>query len=389
MNSAHQTLKVLSDLLGHENQEIRPYVNGALYSILAIPSIREEAKAMGMEEILRCFIKDDQPDMNRQIEFIIKQLNSTESVEKYESDDEDEEAEEDDQDAMELDLDKDDAVQAQESEDTGEKLLLSDYPATGKGNNSKPKKKHTDSVLAMHEPLQRPITPSQRRASDHPSMNPLTNRPSSNLSRPPSNLSRPPTGSLDRPPTRSGSRPNTQEGERGGSNQRPASQTSQKSSGSNQALNPEYNQAFGSRPKIPRTPDVGNLSRQNSKVTPQSGKRPTSRGSIGSMPPPSPQYSESGPRPSSAGKSASISGSRRGSTSSQRGDQQQPTPSSQQQQQPTSPMSQQQPTTPVSQQQAKTPSSQQAKTPTSQQQQSPTPSSQQQQPKTPSTKSPV
>ena len=30
----------------------------------------------GMEEILRCFIKDDQPDMNRQIEFIIKQLNS-------------------------------------------------------------------------------------------------------------------------------------------------------------------------------------------------------------------------------------------------------------------------------------------------------------------------
>lgn len=32
----------------------------------------------GMEEILRCFIKDDQPDMNRQIEFIIKQLNSSE-----------------------------------------------------------------------------------------------------------------------------------------------------------------------------------------------------------------------------------------------------------------------------------------------------------------------
>ena len=26
---------------------------------------------------MRCFIKDDQPDMNRQIEFIIKQLNSS------------------------------------------------------------------------------------------------------------------------------------------------------------------------------------------------------------------------------------------------------------------------------------------------------------------------
>ncbi|XP_005104437.1 lisH domain-containing protein ARMC9 [Aplysia californica] len=77
IGNSHQTLKVLSDLLGHDNTEIRPYVNGALYSILAIPSIREDAKAMGMEEILRCFLKDDQPDMNRQIEFIIKQLNSS------------------------------------------------------------------------------------------------------------------------------------------------------------------------------------------------------------------------------------------------------------------------------------------------------------------------
>lgn len=51
---------------------------------------------MGMEEILRCFIKEDQPDMNRQIEFIIKQLNSTEleAVEEYDSDDEEEDEEE-------------------------------------------------------------------------------------------------------------------------------------------------------------------------------------------------------------------------------------------------------------------------------------------------------
>lgn len=101
----------------------------------------------------------------------------------------------------------------------------------------------------------------------------------------------------------------------------------------------EYNQAFGSRPKIPRTPDVSSLGKPSdsasqgrnsqqslgklsqhsqgrsslqsqgktsqSKVprTPDSGKRPTSRGSISGMPPPQPQYSESGPRPSSAGKS--------------------------------------------------------------------------------------
>ncbi|KAK2175425.1 hypothetical protein NP493_733g00009 [Ridgeia piscesae] len=70
-------LKVLTDLLGHDNKEIIPYVNGTLYSVLAMPAIREEAKAMGMEEILCCFVKEDQPDMNRQIEFIIKQLNSS------------------------------------------------------------------------------------------------------------------------------------------------------------------------------------------------------------------------------------------------------------------------------------------------------------------------
>ena len=46
VDNAQQVLKVLSDLLGHENQEIIPYVNGALYSILAIPTIREVAKSM-------------------------------------------------------------------------------------------------------------------------------------------------------------------------------------------------------------------------------------------------------------------------------------------------------------------------------------------------------
>lgn len=105
----------------------------------------------------------------------------------------------------------------------------------------------------------------------------------------------------------------------------------------------EYNQAFGSRPKIPRTPDVSSLGKgsqpqdspsqgktsqqsqgkqssqsqgrasqhsqgklSQSKVprTPDSSKRPTSRGSISGLPPPQPQYSESGPRPSSAGKSS-------------------------------------------------------------------------------------
>ncbi|OWF46707.1 LisH domain-containing protein ARMC9 [Mizuhopecten yessoensis] len=334
---ANQTLKVLSDLLGHENQEIRPYVNGALYSILAIPSIREEAKAMGMEEILRCFIKEDQPDMNRQIEFIIKQLNSTETVDEYASDDEDEEEEEEDQDAMELDLDKDEPIRPEGNELCGEQLLTTDYQAPGVG--SKPKKRHTDTVMAQQVPLQRPVTPSQRRGTDSP-------HPSQAGSRAVSSLSRQATPSrLDRPPTRSGSRPSTQEslaqpglrgpsrgplrdggpsrgmsrdGDRGDSraeSERPTSQASQKSlrppSKASQVVGKEYTQAFGSRPKIPRTPDVSGGVPKLPR-TPDSSKRPTSRGSISSSAPPPPQFSESGPRPSSAGKSAS--GSRRGSS---------------------------------------------------------------------------
>ncbi|KAK3732308.1 hypothetical protein QZH41_020461 [Actinostola sp. cb2023] len=111
-NSAH-VLKVLSDLLGHENQEvlrleftIRPYINGALYSILALPAIKEEARAMastfdnegiiklhdGMESILECFLNDENPDMQRQIQFIIKQLNTENPLATNDphSDDEDE-----------------------------------------------------------------------------------------------------------------------------------------------------------------------------------------------------------------------------------------------------------------------------------------------------------
>ncbi|XP_024898983.1 lisH domain-containing protein ARMC9 isoform X6 [Pteropus alecto] len=94
--AAGLVLKVLSDLLGHENHEIQPYVNGALYSILSIPSIREEARAMGMEDILRCFIKEGNAETVRQIEFIIKQLNSEELpdgvLESDDDEDEDDEA---------------------------------------------------------------------------------------------------------------------------------------------------------------------------------------------------------------------------------------------------------------------------------------------------------
>ncbi|XP_064610280.1 lisH domain-containing protein ARMC9-like isoform X2 [Liolophura sinensis] len=323
---ANQTLKVLSDLLGHDNQEIRPYVNGALYSILAIPSIREEAKAMGMEEILKCFIKDDQPDMNRQIEFIIKQLNSEEQVDDAESDDEEEDEDEEDQDAMEADLDKDELLVAQPGELSGEKLLTTEFISQSHGHT---KRKRNDHVGARNEPLQRPVTPGHRKLDTLMMSNQPRGVPQPD-SRPASRtnpaLSRPTSqNALARPPTRSGSRPASQDGvAKVRPRSRPSTQDRDQQAASTQSLSrsgsqiskqhnqpskraleklgpdvdvKEYESAFGSRPRIPRTPDV-------------SGKRPSSRET------PQPKYSESGPRPSSAGRTSTTGTPRKESTSS-------------------------------------------------------------------------
>ncbi|XP_064642056.1 lisH domain-containing protein ARMC9-like isoform X2 [Lineus longissimus] len=294
--NAHKTLKVLSDLLGHENAEILPYVNGTLYSILAIQSIRDEAKAMGMEEILKCFIKDGQPDMNRQIEFIIKQLNSSEESDDAESDDDDDEEEdEEDQDAMEADLDKAELIAALPGETTGEELLRTQYAGVPQSSH----KKRRDQLLA-NEPLTRPVTPGQRRAGE------FSLAPSRSQSR--NSQQRPKSRDVERPPTRSGSRPGTAESNRsGGSGEKQfssgtprPSQKSLEKQGS-QADVQEYGKAFSSRPKIPRTPDV-------------TGGRPTSRGSVADAAP-QPTYSDTLPR-SRPGSGSSRNGHAQNSNSS-------------------------------------------------------------------------
>nr|XP_045003262.1 lisH domain-containing protein ARMC9 isoform X2 [Jaculus jaculus] len=157
-------LKVLSDLLGHENHEIQPYVNGALYSILSIPSIREEARAMGMEDVLRCFIKEGNAEMTRQIEFIIKQLNSEEVLDGVlESDDDEDEDDEEDHDIMEADLDKDELIQPQLGELSGEKLLTTEYLGI-MTNTGKARRRGLASVQwSGEEPLCRPVTPGGHR----------------------------------------------------------------------------------------------------------------------------------------------------------------------------------------------------------------------------------
>uniref|UniRef100_A0A8C1MQJ2 LisH domain-containing protein ARMC9 n=1 Tax=Cyprinus carpio TaxID=7962 RepID=A0A8C1MQJ2_CYPCA len=305
---AKHVLKVLTELLGHENHEIRYYVNGALYSILSMPEIREEAKQMSMEEILRCYSKEENPELNRQIEFIIKQLNSADIPEhEPESDDEEDDDDDDEEDVMEADLDKEEVLQPQPKELSGESLLTTEYLGIMTNMVKMKRRSYPPSTRSIDEPLQRPVTPSshkntiaggdgvyavtRQRSEDSPAHSRFSSRP----------------------PTRTGSRPSTAESihqtlatdsecwrssvESGltGSPER------QGQNSTNGHLYSGQNVGFANRPKIPRTPDS------------DAGRTGRPR-----LPPLAPQFSNSEPQQSSSRPGSSAgSGGRPSQQSSQ------------------------------------------------------------------------
>ncbi|XP_053162937.1 lisH domain-containing protein ARMC9 isoform X1 [Hemicordylus capensis] len=305
---ANEVLKVLSDLLGHENHEIHPYVNGALYSILAIPSIREEARAMEMEDILRCYIEEGNADMIQQIEFIIKQLKSDDLVDdSAESDDEEkEDNDEEDHNSMEADLDKDEVLQPQPGELSGEKLLTTEYLGIMTNTPKVKKKPYPGIHQSIDEPLQRPVTPGYHRAAYPTPENDAISSCSRDMHAQHDQHSR--------PPTRSGKRPSRSElclsltsieTEASAVSPVPfgtercippaadiltiqSSDIAQDSG--NELSNSDFLSGFTSSPKLPSSPDIQSI-------------RP-GRGKIPNI---APQFSQSGPqqtsRPSSSGSS--------------------------------------------------------------------------------------
>ncbi|XP_078375388.1 lisH domain-containing protein ARMC9-like isoform X3 [Oculina patagonica] len=282
IKDAAHILRVLSDLLGHENQEIRPYVNGALYSILALPAVKEEARALGMEEILECFLKDDNPDMTRQIQFIIKQLNTDDpsATNDPESDDEDEDDDDDEGDAIDAELDKQEILEPSDGELCGEELLQTHYSMQKTSEQPKNRKKFPASLGPDH-PLTRPTTPGARTVE---AIQENTPRPTTTTIRPTSEQqSRPLTSSKSRPE----SRPTTEE--------RPSSTRKETKPGSDSVkpsiVRPPYEAPFVSKPKIPRTPD----SRPRTSTPPPLGR---------SASPPRPVSKDGRPGTSSSKKSS-------------------------------------------------------------------------------------
>jgi len=63
-------LKVLSDMMEHENLQVRTHVNGTLYSILKRDSLKQHANALGMLDMLVYLIKSSDEQMQRQVQYI-------------------------------------------------------------------------------------------------------------------------------------------------------------------------------------------------------------------------------------------------------------------------------------------------------------------------------
>jgi len=71
-----EVLKVLNDLLEHENMQVRSFVNGTLYSLLSKTVFKEHAKALGMNEVLSYLMENSDERYRKQIQYILEQLDA-------------------------------------------------------------------------------------------------------------------------------------------------------------------------------------------------------------------------------------------------------------------------------------------------------------------------
>merc|ERR1711957_276260 len=143
------------------------YINGTLYSLLTRPKLREEAQALGLEDMLQTLDLSDE-DFARQIRYIQQQLHS-DALDNAESDAEEEEEE---------DEDEEETLENAAGALVGEQLLCGSYLAAAKGQAAlqsptprKPQKVlKANSKNPLAKTLPRPATPgvSQTITSQHP-----------------------------------------------------------------------------------------------------------------------------------------------------------------------------------------------------------------------------
>lgn len=251
IGDAEHTLKVLTDLLSHESQNFKAYLNGSLYSVLAIQEFKDVAKEIGLEALLSSFMKDDQKETENygQLEYIKQQINKPAEAKNDDSDDEDGEEEEDadEQEDFEADLDLGDCLPQPKTDSLEQYRLL-------QTNNS---------AIASSSHILRPTTPAKRKVNTDQagresiiigeSVNiDLSNRSKSEFIAPDADLE----AIFAKQGEKENHRPNYANSSHlmvTSNNDESIKSEKQKS----QIAQPDgYRDAFGAKPKIPRTPDL-------------------------------------------------------------------------------------------------------------------------------------
>jgi hypothetical protein len=147
-----QPIHVLIDLIDHDNNEIRSYVNGILYSILELKEIRQVAIDMDLVDVLQSVMRESPPDLQGQLEFLLGRFqpvaNGNDERTSEEETEEDHEADPD-----VIDGDENESPPATNEED-----ILKHYYLTTK---IKPTTNHavTGTTKPLNEPLKRLVTP--------------------------------------------------------------------------------------------------------------------------------------------------------------------------------------------------------------------------------------
>jgi hypothetical protein len=77
---------VLNEYIEHDNLQVRTYINGTLYSLLSRATLKEQARALGMPELLKDLLNHSEGQLTRQVRYIIDQLEA-EQVDDGASDD--------------------------------------------------------------------------------------------------------------------------------------------------------------------------------------------------------------------------------------------------------------------------------------------------------------
>jgi LisH domain-containing protein ARMC9 len=295
-SQAKEVLAVLNDLLENENMQVRTYVHGALYSLLTRPLLKENAMAMGLEDILTALIGHSEPALARQIEYIIEQLKAEPKEDEEEEDgteaeDTEADVEDGDEDLVDDEDELPESLSAQDPGPEGESLLASYYLAKNtrgaQGGRSDVNHSHVRlgvsklNVTDSETPISRAVTP----RSSHPM--------ASHRER-----------TLNRTPGRAPASPEVSESESGvysaqvtareGESVDPQGEDPPGSPGKSHARLPppnpetqpqeyqEYVTAFGARPKVPRTPqgnefvekDFGEAAPPKERADPPPGRRP-------------------------------------------------------------------------------------------------------------------